>query len=363
MLKPTRGELIDLMAVYADWVLESIHREYPNHVSHSLRNAKDLAEPRQHTPIFYGCYDWHSSVHSHWMLVRLARLFPEAPYADRALDSLASSFVADGFEAEFDYLNADHRQTFERPYGLAWLLQLGSELRQWSEERARNWKIGIEPLETLAADRLAGWLGKLTYPIRSGEHSQTAFAMGLALDWSRTADEATFETLLIERARDYFLSDCEAPLAWEPSGHDFLSPCLAEADLMRRCMDPSDFGDWLERFMPFLPTTGEDNWLAPVQVIVIGISEHQTDYVNQIAEQLSQAGYRVETDVRNEKVGYKIREAETMKIPFMAVAGAREMESGGVSVRRHGQGDLGSMTVNGFIQSIDADVKQGMSTN
>ena len=266
MLKPTRGELIDLMAVYADWVLESIHREYPNHVSHSLRNAKDLAEPRQHTPIFYGCYDWHSSVHSHWMLVRLARLFPEAPYADRALDSLASSFVADGFEAEFDYLNADHRQTFERPYGLAWLLQLGSELRQWSEERARNWKIGIEPLETLAADRLAGWLGKLTYPIRSGEHSQTAFAMGLALDWSRTADEATFETLLIERARDYFLSDCEAPLAWEPSGHDFLSPCLAEADLMRRCMDPSDFGDWLERFMPFLPTTGEDNWLAPVQV-------------------------------------------------------------------------------------------------
>jgi len=240
MLKPTRGELIDLMAVYADWVLESIHREYPNHVSHSLRNAKDLAEPRQHTPIFYGCYDWHSSVHSHWMLVRLARLFPEAPYADRALDSLASSFVADGFEAEFDYLNADHRQTFERPYGLAWLLQLGSELRQWSEERARNWKIGIEPLETLAADRLAGWLGKLTYPIRSGEHSQTAFAMGLALDWSRTADEASFETLLIERAHDYFRSDCEAPLAWEPSGHDFLSPCLAEADLMRRCMDPYD---------------------------------------------------------------------------------------------------------------------------
>lgn len=117
-------------------------------------------------------------------------------------------------------------------------------------------------------------------------------------------------------------------------------------------------GVYIEHCAGAFPT-----WLAPVQVIVIGISEHQTDYVNQIAEQLSQAGYRVETDVRNEKVGYKIREAETMKIPFMAVAGAREMESGGVSVRRHGQGDLGSMTVNGFIQSIDADVKQGMSTN
>jgi threonyl-tRNA synthetase len=117
-------------------------------------------------------------------------------------------------------------------------------------------------------------------------------------------------------------------------------------------------GVYIEHCAGAFPT-----WLAPVQVIVIGISEHQTDYVNQIAEQLSQAGYRVETDVRNEKVGYKIREAETMKIPFMAVAGAREMESGGVSVRRHGQGDLGSMTVNGFIQSIDADVKQGMSTH
>ena len=117
-------------------------------------------------------------------------------------------------------------------------------------------------------------------------------------------------------------------------------------------------GVYIEHCAGAFPT-----WLAPVQVIVIGISEHQTDYVNQIAEQLSQAGYRVETDVRNEKVGYKIREAETMKIPFMAVTGAREMESGGVSVRRHGQGDLGSMTVNGFIQSIDADVKQGMSTH
>ena len=265
-MKRTQGELVGLTAVYADWALEFIKREYPNHVSHSLRNAEDLAEPHVHTPIFYGCYDWHSSVHSHWMLVRLARLYPEAPYVERTLTSLESNFTAEGFEGEFNYLNADHRQTFERPYGLAWLLQLGAELRQWSDERAKGWRMGIEPLEALAVDRLTRWLKKLTYPIRTGEHSQTAFAMGLALDWSRVARQASFETILVERAHDYYRRDHDASLMWEPSGHDFLSPCIAEADLMRRCMGRHDFGEWLERFMPFIPITDEKDWLAPVQV-------------------------------------------------------------------------------------------------
>ena len=141
-------ELIELTAIYADWALESIPRQYPNHVSLSLRGAKDLAEPRHNTPIFYGCYDWHSSVHSHWMLVRLARLYPEAPYVDRALALLSSNFAPTNFVGEFKYLSAGHRQTFERPYGLAWLLQLGAELRQWPAEYAQAWAVGIEPLET-----------------------------------------------------------------------------------------------------------------------------------------------------------------------------------------------------------------------
>jgi len=265
-VKRTQSELVDLTAIYADWALEFIRREYPNHVSYSLRHAEDLASPRQQTPIFYGCYDWHSSVHSHWMLVRLARLYPDAPHVDRTLASLESNFTAEGFEGEFNYLNADHRQTFERPYGLAWLLQLGAELRQWNDKRAADWRIGIEPLEMLAVDRLTSWLEKLTYPIRTGEHSQTAFAMGLALDWSRIAQHASFETTLIGRAHDYYQLDHDAPLNWEPSGHDFLSPCIAEADLMRRCMDRDDFSEWLERFMPFVPITGEEDWLAPVRV-------------------------------------------------------------------------------------------------
>ena len=262
-MNKTRAELIDLTAIYADWALKSIPREYPNHVSQSLRGAKDLAEPHHNTPIFYGCYDWHSSVHSHWMLVRLARLYPEATYVDRVLALLTSNFIPENFVGEFKYLSADHRQTFERPYGLAWLLQLGAELRQWP---ADDWATDIEPLEVLAANRLAEWLKKLTHPIRSGEHSQTAFAMGLALDWAKVAKETAFETLLVERAHDYYRLDRDAPLMWEPSGHDFLSPCLAEADLMRRCMDRHDFGQWLEQFMPFLPITDEENWVTPVQV-------------------------------------------------------------------------------------------------
>ena len=265
-MNKTRMELIELTAIYADWALESIPRQYPNHVSLSLRGAKDLAEPRHNTPIFYGCYDWHSSVHSHWMLVRLARLYPEAPYVDRALALLSSNFVPTNYVGEFKYLSAGHRQTFERPYGLAWLLQLGAELRQWPAEYAQAWAVGIEPLEQLAADRLAKWLEKLTHPIRSGEHSQTAFAMGLALDWSRIAKETGFETFLVERAHDYYRLDRDAPLWWEPSGHDFLSPCLAEADLMRRCMDRHDFGQWLAQFMPFLPITDEETWVTPVRV-------------------------------------------------------------------------------------------------
>ena len=265
-MNKTRTELIDLTTIYADWALESIPREYPNHVSHSLRGAKDLAEPHHNTPIFYGCYDWHSSVHSHWMLVRLVHLYPEAPYVDRALALLSSNFVPENFDGEFKYLSADHRQTFERPYGLAWLLQLGAELRQWPADYAEEWATDIEPLEVLAANRLAEWLKKLTHPIRSGEHSQTAFAMGLALDWATIAKKTAFETLLVERAHDYYRLDRDAPLMWEPSGHDFLSPCLAEADLMRRCMDRHDFGQWLEQFMPFLPITDEETWVTPVQV-------------------------------------------------------------------------------------------------
>jgi hypothetical protein len=167
-------------------------------------------------------------------------------------------------EAEAAYLAAPGREGFERPYGLAWLLQLAAELREWTDPDARRWSEHLEPLEDLCRNRLTAWLPKLTHPIRSGEHSQTAFAMGLALDWARTAQDAAFEKLLIDRALDFHLHDHGWPLAFEPSGHDFLSPSLAEADLVRRVMAPVEFADWLGAFLPAVPRDGSGAWLEPV---------------------------------------------------------------------------------------------------
>lgn len=230
-------------------VLSSLHREYPNHITHLLTSDADVGPPRRLTPAFYGCFDWHSAVHGHWCLVRLVRC-ASGSWSGQARDALRRSFTAQNLAAELAYLRA--RPGFERPYGLAWLLQLGAELREWDDSDAREWSALLEPLERLAVERLSHWLPRLTHPIRSGEHSQTAFALGLALDWARAAGEDAFESLLDGRIRDFYQTDCDWPFRFEPSGHDFLSPGLAEADLMRRVLPPDDFAVWLHAFAPDL---------------------------------------------------------------------------------------------------------------
>ena len=152
--------------------------------------------------------------------------------------------------AEVGYLEGAGRVAFERPYGLAWLLQLAAELRESDAPEARAWSAALEPLENLAAERISQWLPKLTRPIRVGEHSQTAFAFGLMLDWARTAGDREFEELLTLKIRQLHLADDDCPLAWEPGGQDFLSPCLAEADLMRRVLPARQFAVWLTGFLP-----------------------------------------------------------------------------------------------------------------
>ncbi|KAB2959606.1 MAG: DUF2891 domain-containing protein, partial [Thermoanaerobaculia bacterium] len=209
------------------------------------------------------CYDWHSSVHGHWLLARLARLQPDAPLAPRARAALARSFSAENLSAELAYLEGPGRVSFERPYGLAWLLQLGAELREWDDAEARRWSERLAPLERAAAARLADWLPKLTRPIRIGEHDQTAFALGLALDWARVAGDAGTAALVEATLRRFHAADRACPLAWEPSGHDFLSPCLAEADAMRRVLAPDELAEWLTGFLPDLPLDGRGDWLEP----------------------------------------------------------------------------------------------------
>ena len=248
---------------FAQLALACVHHEYPNKIAHVLNGDADVRPPRALTPAFYGCYDWHSSVHGHWLLVRLARLYPDAPFAAPARQALARSLTPANIAGEVAYLKGQGRTSFERPYGLAWLLQLAAELREWDADGPRAWSRALEPLELEATARLRDWLPKLTAPIRIGEHAQTAFAFGLILDWARARADRDTETLLVSRIRDFYAGDRDCPITYEPSGEDFLSPCIAEADLLRRVMSPTEFAAWLTTFLPKIPTRTREIWLAP----------------------------------------------------------------------------------------------------
>ena len=248
---------------FARLALACVHQEYPNKVAHVMSSDADARPPRELTPAFYGCYDWHSSVHGHWLLARVARQMPEAPFAVEARRALARSLTPENIAAEVRYLEGKGRVSFERPYGLAWLLQLAAELREWSSPEARSWAAALAPLEKASAERFRDWLPKLTRPIRIGEHSQSAFSLGLVLGWARVAGDQETEALVVSRSRDFYGADRGCPLAYEPSGEDFFSPCLGEADLMRRVLPPAEFARWLSAFLPDLPRDGASGWLEP----------------------------------------------------------------------------------------------------
>ncbi|HUO18727.1 MAG TPA: DUF2891 domain-containing protein [Steroidobacteraceae bacterium] len=240
-------------ARFAALALKCLHQEYPNHISHTLNDASDARPPHELTPVFYGCLDWHSDVHGHWLLVRLLRLYPDAPFAVEARTALNQSFMTDKIEGEVAYLHGAGRASFERPYGLAWLLELAAELRRSDDPDARRWSTVLAPLETEVVARLERWLPKLQYPIRVGEHDQTAFAFGLIWDWAGVTHDDGMRRLLADAAQRFYRHDRNCPLAYEPSGEDFLSPCLAEADFMRRVLEPPAFAKWLSAFLPQIP--------------------------------------------------------------------------------------------------------------
>jgi len=251
---------------FANLALACVNKEYPNKISHNLESDKDVLPPRKLTPAFYGCYDWHSSVHGHWLLARLARTFPEAPFAKSAREALRHDLTKENIAAEVKYLEGEGRASFERPYGLAWLLQLGAELREWNDPLAKELAANLAPLEAAAKKRITTWLPKLQTPIRIGEHNQTAFSLGLMIDAGRQAGDDAFVNLLTKRAQDFYMQDKNCPMSWEPSGEDFLSPCLAEADLMRRVLPGIHYSVWLGSFMPLIPIDGTRDWLRPAVV-------------------------------------------------------------------------------------------------
>lgn len=253
----------DAAARFASLALTCVHQPYPNKIAHVLGSDYDAKPPRELHPAFHGCYDWHSSVHGHWLLVRLVKHFPDAPFASRARAALDHSLSATNLAAEAAYLSRPDRASFERPYGLAWLLRLAAELRTWDDPQAKRWANALAPLEMQAAERIRTWLPQLHYPIRVGEHDQTAFAFGLIWDWAGATGDTSMRSLLSDAARRFYAKDRGCPIHFEPSGHDFLSPCLAEADFMRRVLDRDAFARWLSVALPDLPRKASPDWLPP----------------------------------------------------------------------------------------------------
>ncbi|WP_041549706.1 DUF2891 domain-containing protein [Chamaesiphon minutus] len=251
-------------------VLDCIDREYPHSQLCWFDSDEDIKPPREVTPAFYGCLDWHSAVHGHWLLVRLCRCFPSAAFADSARAALDCSLTPAKIQGEIAHLQK--RPFFECPYGFAWLLQLAMELREWDDPQAKAWLVTLAPLETVVATNFQLWLQKLVSPDRTGTHSQTAFALGLVLDWARSRSDRNFADAIATKARQFYLHDCNYPLQIEPLAYDFISPGLAEADLMRRLLAPIDFANWLSNFLPQFHTAEASQCLQPLQV------ENPNDY-------------------------------------------------------------------------------------
>ena len=237
-------------SAFARLALKGIVREYPNKPEHVLAGAGDARTPRALHPAFYGCYDWHSAVHGHWLLVKVLRAHPGLPEANDIRAALGASLTPENLAAEAAYFARPEAKTFERPYGWAWLLKLAEELHGWDDPDARHWGANLKPLADVVAARYVAYFPKQTYPTRAGTHANTAFGLAFAHDYAVATGDAKLRALVEERARAYFGADADYPAAWEPGGADFLSPALAEADLMRRVLPPGEFRAWFGRFLP-----------------------------------------------------------------------------------------------------------------
>ncbi|TDH26586.1 DUF2891 domain-containing protein [Segetibacter sp. 3557_3] len=250
----------------AAYPLKCVVQEYPNKPSNILEKPADAQGPQQMHPAFYGCFDWHSSVHGHWMLVRLLKKFPDLSNAALIRQVLNQNLSAANIEKERQYFALPINATYERMYGWAWLLKLAEELHTWNDAQAKQWEKNLQPLTDLIIKRTAAFLPKQTYPIRQGMHPNTAFALAFVHDYANTTNNDTLKRIVELRSRDYFLKDTKAPLEWEPSGSDFLSPALEEADLMRRVLSRAEFKTWINNFLPRIAETKPANILKPIAV-------------------------------------------------------------------------------------------------
>jgi len=250
----------------AGLALQCVAKEYPNKLDHVMNNFTEVKSPLMLHPAFFGCFDWHSSVHGHWMLVRLLRLFPGMPEAKSIRAALGRNLTRENLQAETAYLGQPNRQSFERTYGWAWLLKLAEELADWKDPDGEQWSRNLQPLSKALAQRLADFLPKQTYPIRTGVHPNTAFALAFAIDYAKKVGDNQLGNLVAERSLKYFSGDKGYPASWEPGGEDFFSPALLEADLMRRVLKPAEFKRWFYQFLPDIVRDRPKSLLSPAQV-------------------------------------------------------------------------------------------------
>lgn len=253
-IKEYKKQVISLEEAYklSKLPADCIKKEYPNKLNQTLEGAYDLKSPKELHPAFYGCFDWHSSVHGHWSLVSLLKQFPNLENRTKIEEMLLSNSSEENIKVETEYFNSSNNQSFERTYGWAWLLNLAEELHTWKTPIAKELEANLKPLTDLIVAKYFEFLPKLNYPIRVGEHTNTAFGLSFAYDYAQTVNHNDLKLLIEERFKDFFLNDRNCPMSWEPSGFDFLSPCLEEAALIKRILPKDEYKGWLEGFLPRL---------------------------------------------------------------------------------------------------------------
>jgi len=291
--------------------LHCMDTEYPNKLNQTIGSDLDLKSPKVLHPAFYGCFDWHSAVHGHWSLVSLLKQFPDLERSLEIEQKLLQTISKENIEQELLYFEGKHNKSFERTYGWAWLLKLAEELHTWDNPMARELETNLQPLTELIISKYLEFLPKLNYPIRVGEHPNTAFGLSFAYDYAVAVNHSELRAMIENRAKDFYMNDKGCPLAWEPSGFDFLSPCLEEAALMKRVLSSAEFKTWFQDFLPQLKERSFDLAVGEVSdrtdgklVHLDGVNFSRAWSLNYIAKDLPE--YSHLKNVANQHINYSL---------------------------------------------------------
>ena len=275
--------------------VKCVDKKYPYKIGYRFSDESWLKPHYELTPSFYGCWDWHSAVHGHWAMVKILKEYPEIIDRDVILSKLDKNLTKENLNKEYQFFKQDFAKGFERTYGWAWLMKLYSELVSWDNEKAQKWANNMKPLVDLLSERTVLFLDKLSSPLRPGTHANTAFSFSLMIEYSIVANDKLLFNKIKEYSIKNFLGDINCPVQYEPSGTDFLSPCLAEAALMSQILEKREFNDWLYKFLPSFDEVSFGNIINPPEVLdpedpgighLIGLMFHRAWTLKDIAMKL-----------------------------------------------------------------------------